>query len=87
MQLVLGRAHEELKERNQAPSIVWEQLVLETLFHLLYILDTSNQLVICVQQHITLSIQLCHHLSHFPVLAHPTMCISKLIVWTPTCCT
>ncbi len=42
---VLGRAHEELKERNQAPSVAWEQLVSETLFHLLYILDTFNQLV------------------------------------------
>ncbi len=76
MQLVLGRAHEVLKERNQAPSIAWEQLVLKTPFHLLYILDTSNQLVMSVQQHITLSIQLCHHLSHFPVLARPAMCIS-----------
>ena len=87
MQLVLGRAHEELKERNQAPSVAWEQLVSETRFHLLYILDTSNQLVIRVQQHITLSIQLRHHLSHFAVLARPAVCISKLIVWAPTRCT
>ena len=56
MQLVLGAAHEELKERNQAPSVAWEQLVSEALFHLLYILDTSNKLIIRVQQHITLSI-------------------------------
>ena len=87
MQLVLGRAHEELKERNQAPSVAWEQLVSETLFHLLYILDTSNQRVILVQQHITLSIQLHHHLSHFVALALPTVCISKLTVWAPTRCT
>jgi hypothetical protein len=56
MQLVLGAAHEELKERNQAPSVAWEQLVSEALFHLLYILDTSNKLIIRVQQHITLCI-------------------------------
>ncbi len=62
MQLLLGRAHEELKERNQAPSVAREQLVSETFFHLLDILDTSNQAVILVQQHITLSIQLRHHL-------------------------
>ncbi len=84
MQLVLGRAHEELKERNQAPSVVREQLVSETFFHLLDILDTSNQPVILVQQHITLSIQLRHHLSHFAVLALPAVCISKLTVWAPT---
>ncbi len=87
MQLVLGRAHEELKERNQTPSVAWEQLVSKTVFHLFYILDTSNQLVILVQQHITLSIQLHHHLSHFAVLARPTVCISELIVGAPTCCT
>jgi hypothetical protein len=92
MQLVLGRAHESSKKEIRHHVLranKWEQLVLETLFHLLssYILDTSNQLVIRVQQHITLSIQLCHHLSHFPVLAHPAMCISKLIVWAPTRCT
>ncbi len=28
-----------------------------------------------------------HHLSHFVVLALPVVCISKLIVWVPTCCT
>ncbi len=78
IQLVLGKAHEELKERNQAPSVVWEQLVSETLFLPLYILHMSNQLVIRFQQHIRISIQLCHHLSHFPVLAHPIMGISKL---------
>ncbi len=71
MQLVLGRAHEELKERNQAPSVARKQLVSETFFHLLDILDTSNQPVILVQQHITLSIQLRHHPSHFAVLALP----------------
>ena len=87
MQLVLGRAHEELKERNQAPSVAWEQFVSETLFHLLYILDKSNQLIILIQQHITRSIQLRHHLSHFAVLARPAVCISKLIVRAPTRCT
>jgi hypothetical protein len=86
MQFVLGRAHEELKERNQA-SVAWEQLVLETLLHLLYILDASNQLVILVQQHITLCIQLCHHLSHFAVLALPAVCICKLTIGAPTRCT
>jgi hypothetical protein len=87
MQLVLGRAHEQLKERNQAPSVAGEQLVLEALFHLRYILDTSNQMIILVQQSITLSIQLSHHLSHPAVLARPLMGISKLIVGAPTCCT
>ncbi len=87
MQLVLGREHEELKERNQEPSVVLEQLVSEKLFHLHYILDKSNQLIIGVQQHITLSIQLCHDLSHSAVLALPAVCISKLTVWAPTRCT
>ena len=87
MQLVLGRAHEELKERNQAPSVAWEQLVSETLFNFRYILDTSNQLVICVQQHVTLSIQLRHDHSHSAVLAHPAVCIRKLTVRAPTRCT
>ena len=87
MQLVLGRAHKQLKERNQAPSVALEQLVSETLFHLLYILDKSNQLVILVQQYITLSIQLCHHVSHSAILARPTVSISKLTVRAPTRCT
>ena len=87
MQLVLGAAHEELKERNQAPSVAWEQLVSEALFHVLDILDTSNQLVISVQQHITLSIQLLHDLSHSAILACPAVCICKLTVWAPTRCT
>ncbi len=87
VQLVHGRAHKELKERNQAPSVALEQLVSETFFNLLYILDKSNQLVIFVQQYIMLSIQLCHYLSHFAVLAHPTVSISKLTVWAPTHCT
>ena len=87
MQLVLGTGHEELKKGNQSPSVAREQLVSEALFHLLYILDTSNQHVILVQQRITLSIQLCHHLSHSAVLARPKVCISKLIVGAPTRCT
>ena len=87
MQLVLGRAHEQLKERNQAPSVAREQLVSETLFHIFYILDTSNQLVIRVQQHITLSIQLRHDLSHSAILACPAVCICQLTVWAPTSCT
>ena len=86
MQLVLGRAHEKLEERNQAPSVTLEQLVSETLFHIFDILDTSNQLVIRVQQHITLSIQLRHYLSHSAILACPTVCICKLTVWAPTRC-
>ncbi len=87
MQLVLWRAHEELKERNQAPSVAREQLVSESPFHFLYILDKSSQLVISIQQHITLSIQLRHDLSHSAVLARPAVCISKPTVWAPTQCT
>ncbi len=83
LQLVLASLSGLAPARNQARSVVSEQLVSETLFQLLYILDTSNR----VQQHITLSIQLCHHPSHFPVLARPAICISKLIVWAPTRCT
>jgi hypothetical protein len=75
------------KKRNQAPSVARQQLVSETLFHIFYILDTSNQLVIRVQQHITLSIQLRHDLSHSAILACPAVCICKLTVWAPTRCT
>ena len=84
MQLVLGRAHEELKKGNQPPSVAWEQLVSEALFHLLYILDTSNQHVILVQQRITLSIQLCHHLCHPADFGRQAVSISQLIVRAPT---
>ncbi len=86
MQLVLGRAHEALKERNQAPGVAREQLVSETLFHLRYIYHTSNQLVMCVQEHITLSIQLLHDLSNSAVLELPAVRISnlKLTVRAPT---
>ena len=87
MQFVLWRAHEELKERNQTPSVAGEQLVPEALFHFDDILDKSNPRVILVQQRITLGIQLRHHLSHSAVLARPAVCISKLIVWAPTRCT
>ena len=45
MQLVLRRAHEEFKERDQAPSVAREQLVSETLFHILYI---HQQVALCV---------------------------------------
>ena len=51
MQFVLGRAHEELKERNQTPSVAGEQLVPEALFHFFDILDKSNLRVILVQEH------------------------------------
>ena len=61
MQLVLGRAHEELKERNQAPSVLGEQLVSEALFDFLDIFDKPNPLTILVQQLVTSSIQLSHH--------------------------
>jgi hypothetical protein len=44
-------------------------------------------MIILVQQSITLSIQLSHHLSHSAVLARPPMGISKLIVRAPTRCT
>ena len=91
MQFVLGRAHEELTEKNKAPSVVGEQLVQEAPSHFFDILDKSNQSVILVQESImamvTLSIQLCHHLSHSAVLVRPTVCISKLIVGaSPTRC-
>ena len=56
MQFVLGRAHEELKERNQTPSVAGEQLVPEALFHFFDILDKSNPRVILVQERITLGI-------------------------------
>ena len=67
MQLVLGRAHEELKERNQAPGVAQEQLVSETPVHLLYILDTPNEPVVIVQELAPLCIQFLHHLCHSAV--------------------
>jgi hypothetical protein len=84
MQLVLGGAHEELKERNQAPSVLGEQLVPEALFDFLDIFDKPNQLTIVVQQLVTSSIQLSHHLCHFAVLSRSAMGISQLIIGAPT---
>ena len=56
MQFVFERAHEELKERNQTPSVAGEQLVPEALFHFFDILDKSNPRGILVQERITLGI-------------------------------
>jgi hypothetical protein len=87
VQLVLRCAHKELKNRNQKPSIAREQFVTKPLLDILDILDTPNQLICVVQFLVSSNIQLLHDLCHFAVLKISTMCISKLIVRTPACCT
>ncbi len=83
MQFVLGRRHKELKERYQPPCVARKQSVPQPLLHLLDIFHKSNQLIIVVQQIISGSIQLLHHLCHPAVMALTTMTVSQLTVWTP----
>ena len=86
MKFVLWGRHEQVKERNQSPCVARQQPVPETLLHFLYILDTPNNVIIIVQQRVSGSIQLLHHLCHPAVMALSTMSIGQLTVRTPARC-
>jgi hypothetical protein len=86
VQFVLGGRHKELEEGHEPPRVARQQPVPEPLFHILYILDAPDELVVIVQQLVPRSIQLLHNLCHSAVVALSTMRISQLGVRTPASC-
>ena len=50
MKFVLWGRHEQVKERHQSPGVVRQQPVPQTLLHSLDILDTSNNMILFIEQ-------------------------------------
>ena len=54
VQFILGGRHEEFEKGYQPPGVARKQLVPETLLHFLLVLDTTNKLIVFVQQLVAL---------------------------------